>query len=96
MQYIDGYYHHIQAVHSSTNASLILQRSKSFIDYSDSALTTIYTFGKYSDVEYNHEVWGWFPIIEWDGYYYIYIDAKSGRELDIFKVIENTEGRLLM
>lgn len=78
VQYIDGYYHHIQAVHSSTNASLVLQRSKSFIDYSDSALTTIYTFSEYSDVEYNHEVWGWFPIIEWDGYYYIYYAASNG------------------
>jgi len=78
VQYIDGYYHHIQAIHSSTNASLVLQRSKSFIDYSDSALTTIYTFSNYSDVEYNHEVWGWFPIIEWDGYYYIYYAASNG------------------
>lgn len=28
-------------------------------------------------------------------YYYIFIDAKSGKELDIFKVIETTEGKLL-
>ncbi len=28
-------------------------------------------------------------------YYYIYIDANSGKEVDIFKVIETTEGNLL-
>ncbi len=29
-------------------------------------------------------------------YYYIYIDAKTGKEVDIFKVIETSEGTLLM
>lgn len=28
--------------------------------------------------------------------YYVYIDAKTGRELDVFKVVESTEGTLLM
>ncbi len=29
-------------------------------------------------------------------YYYIYIDAKTGKELEIFKVVKTTEGTLLM
>lgn len=28
--------------------------------------------------------------------YYVYIDAKSGRQIEMFKVIEGTEGKLLM
>jgi spore germination protein len=28
--------------------------------------------------------------------YYAYIDAKSGRQAELFKVVENTEGTLLM
>ena len=31
-----------------------------------------------------------------DGYYYIFIDAQTGKELDIFKVIDSTEGLLLL
>lgn len=79
VQYFDGYYHHIQAVHSSTNASLILQRSKSFIDYSATATTTIYTFPSYDSEGYNCEVWGWFPILKWtDDHYYVYYAASNG------------------
>ena len=34
---------------------------------------------------------------EFDGStYYVYIDAKSGRQVEMFKVIESTEGTLLM
>ncbi len=28
--------------------------------------------------------------------YYVYIDAESGRQIQMFKVIESTEGLLLM
>ncbi|MBR6736956.1 MAG: germination protein YpeB [Clostridia bacterium] len=31
-----------------------------------------------------------------DDVYYIYINAQTGKEVDIFKVIENSEGKLLM
>ena len=79
VQYFDGYYHHIQAVHSSTNASLVLQRSTSFIDYSDTATTTIHTFPAFEEEGYHHEVWGWFPILKWtDNHYYVYYAASNG------------------
>jgi len=28
--------------------------------------------------------------------YYVYIDAKTGRQVEMFKVIESTEGQLLI
>ena len=28
--------------------------------------------------------------------FYVYIDAKSGKQVEMFKVIESTEGELLM
>ena len=31
-----------------------------------------------------------------DGEYYVYVDAKTGRELQIFKVISTDEGTLLL
>ena len=34
---------------------------------------------------------------EYDGStYYVYIDAKTGRQVEMFKVIESTEGSLLL
>ena len=31
-----------------------------------------------------------------DSTYYVYIDATTGKQVEMFKVIESTEGQLLM